>query len=171
MIVHQTERKQKANVKQEQEKKKEKELKATSFPLLSQVNPNQINKCRSQIRPSSEKKTAQKNYKRKTEQDNLTRFLHVIPYSFKCDSCYFYRRSVGLLTTSLTKLAHPDIVYITIARVRNHLRVKVAGTGPIRSVILNLCQQQQLFICFRLVTHLSWSCQLELTGGESSLLF
>ena len=42
-----------------------------------------------------------------TEQDNLTRFLHVIPYSFKCDSCYFYRRSVGLLTTSLTKLAHP----------------------------------------------------------------
>ena len=46
MIVHQTERKQKANVKQEQEKKKEKELKATSFPHLSQVNPDQIDECR-----------------------------------------------------------------------------------------------------------------------------
>ena len=46
MIVHQTERTQKANVKQEQEKKKEKELKATSFPHLSQVNPDQIDECR-----------------------------------------------------------------------------------------------------------------------------
>ena len=50
IIVLHTERKQKKKYKnrrkKKKRKKKKKELKATSFPHLSQVNPDQIDECR-----------------------------------------------------------------------------------------------------------------------------